>query len=212
MLTDQRRAAPSPRCIDIGYRLRPPLYQLVVGLLTSVVSFMQGEYLFLAALWGTAAAVCVLQSRFIRLSADERGIRVRNWAQQSVAWRDVEKIELSPRSFWGSQRVEITLHDGRKLRSWAARTGDKSGYSYVEIDRVVRRLLMLRRDVLGIPDPPGLAAALAAARRGDPGQIDKLLAAHEIDGTLYEERLHELAAAGEIDLDSLRRARREQLG
>jgi hypothetical protein len=212
MRPGHQQAARSPRCVDIGYGLRPPLYQVVVAILTGLAILVQGEYLVVAALWGTAAVVWMLQPRLIRLSADERGIRVRNLGQETFVWSDISKIELTRRSIWGSQRIEITLNDGRTVRPWATRTGDKSVHSYVEIDRVLRKLIMLRRDALGIPDPPGLAAALAAARRGDPAEIDKLLATDEIDSALYEERLHELAATGEIDLDSLRRARREQLG
>jgi hypothetical protein len=107
--------------------------------------------------------------------------------------------------------MEITLDDGRRVRPWAAKTGYKSGYSYAEIDRVLRRLLTMRREALGIADPPQLAAALTAARAGDPRPIDGLLASHEIDAALYGQRLHELADSGDVDLELLRKRRRELL-
>ena len=202
-------SAASHREIRLRMRLRPDPYQLLAAVFISGSVLLSGQYVFIGIVWAAGAVIVLLESRIIRLTADRDGVHVQNWLTEAIPWSSVANIEILPRSFWGQQKVQLTLTNGRRVRPWAAKSGYKSGYDYAEIDRLVRRLALMRREALGILDPPQLAKALAAAKAGDPRPIDDLLAAGVIDATLYHGRLHELAESGQLDLNALRQRRRE---
>lgn len=218
--------APHNQCVDLDravaqqrgrgdirmrMRVRPDPYQVLATACIGGSVLLSGQYVFVAVTLAAVAVIILLESVFIRVSADRNGIRVQNWLPETIPWSGVSKIEILPRSFWGAQKVQITLSNGRRVRPWAAKTGYKSGHDYAQIERLVGRLDLMRRDVLGISDPPQLAKALAAARAGDPAPIDDLLATGVIHPALYQSRLHELAETGQLDLEALRRRRRETI-
>jgi hypothetical protein len=210
-VADRHSAEPSSGSLTVRFRLAPPLYQVVVACLAAAVVLINGQYLFVGVLLAIIIVLWVLQSTLIRLTADRAGVQVQNLAPERFAWNEIAEIDIV-RFSWQRQGIELTLNGGRKKRSWAAKAGYKSGYSYTDIERIANRLRMMRREALGISDPPQLADALEAAKRGDPGPIDEMLAKHLIDSTLYEARLHELEQAGEIDAEALRSRRRQELG
>jgi hypothetical protein len=210
----QPEIQPSSMPVALRYRLRPPLYKIVIAVLASGSALLHGYYLVVGITWGALVVVVALQPVLIRLSADERGVRVQNGVAETFPWTEIAEIKLAQRSVWGFRRVqlEIALTNGRIIQPRAARAGDDYGHTYADLDRVAQQLEMMRRAARGITDPPELAAALDAAKRGDPHPIDDMLAAHAVDATLYEQRLHQLAETGEIDMEELRRKRREDLG
>ena len=176
-------------------------------------TLVRGEYLFVLIVILAGAGIVGVSYATITLTADEAGIRIRNWiARTRVPWADVTDITLSKSSRWGQRQrfIVVTARNGQRVKSYATATGD-GGRSPEIIDELLRRLIVMRREQLGIADPPELAAALKAAERGDPGPIGDLLASGAIDMATYEQRLHDLADEGRIDLEAFRRARRDQL-
>jgi hypothetical protein len=197
-VADRRGVNSSSDNLVVRFRLAPPVYQVVVACLAVFVVLINGQYLLVGVMLVIVIVLWVLQATLIRLTADTAGVQVQNLTPERFAWNEITAFEIV-RFPWQRQGVELTLTNGRKVRSWAAKAGYKSGYSYTDIERIVNRLRMMRREALGIADPPQLADALEAAKQGDPRPIDEMLANHLIDSTLYEARL--LRRRQELGLD-----------
>jgi hypothetical protein len=189
------------------------LLMLLVLLLLKIAIRLQVNSAIGLGVLGAGAVLDVLVTfRLFRLTADATGIRVANGFPTSIPWAQVAGVAATERSVNGIRvrRLEITRTDGRVIRPIVPKASIYSGYSDFDLDRIVERLRRMRRQALGGADPPELTDALSAAANGDPGPMDHRLAAHEIEPDEYSERLHELADAGRVDLETLRRARREQ--
>ena len=201
----------TPGRIVVRYRFGPPLTRFLPLILVTSWATQRGSAdTFLVGVWIAAFVLVLWDCMVVRLTADANGVRVTNWLPRRYAWQDINAISLIS-SGSRRKRVEVLLNDGGSVKPWVGREGgyDIGGYSRGQLERIVERLSRMRQQALGLPDPPELATALASAELGDPRPMDDLLASNRIDHAVYEDRLHELADAGTVDLEALRMKRRE---
>jgi len=168
-----------------------------------------GSVLFLEVLGGLFVLTALAIYGLLRLSADKTGVRPSALSRR-IPWEDVASVRVAEESgrCGTARRIQITCTDGRVSEPLVTLAGQFYGYSFEDVDRIAQRLNRLRRHSLRIVDSPELVQALAAATSGDPRPIDQLLASGAITPEEHAERLHELADAGQVDLETLRLARR----
>jgi hypothetical protein len=200
----------APDRVDVPYAFRPNAWTVLTAGLTVAGRVVAGSFV-VAGIAIAIVPVLLLVSRLgLRLTADREGLRILNYGASSrFAWSEIVDMRVV-RRWWGAQ-LEIRDRRRRRAVPFVTRSSNLNGYGEDQLARLVSRLELLRREAVGAADPPGLAFALDAARSGDPGPIDALLSTHAIDETLYTGRLHELAEAGEVDLETLRAVRRREL-
>jgi hypothetical protein len=200
----------SPTRIDFRAPIRPPGYLIAFLILSSAAALVRGEYVFVAVVWTVGIPLALVSRLGIRVSATEDGIRISNWWRPRwFSWREIDGFETVKR---GPARVgAVRLRDGRVVRISATGGTGSRGASQRERERVLAQFELMRDRSVGAADTE-LVAALDTAKRGDPRSLDHLLAAHKVSPGVYTEQLHRLAAAGEVDMEALRRERRNEPG
>jgi hypothetical protein len=203
---------PSPDRLVVRIRFGLPVLALAVLLVKVVIRWPVSYAIGFGVVGGLFVLELLALYGLFRLSADATGIRVANGFPTRIPWAQVESIAVTQKWVNGItvRRLQITRTDGRVIRPLVPKASFYSGYSNGDLDRIVQRLLAMRRHALRGADSPELTEALAAAASGNPVPIDHLLATHGIEPEEYSERLHELADRGQVDLEALRRARRKQ--
>lgn len=182
-----------------------------VLVLSSAASLLRGQYVLVALLWTVGFPLVFVSRLGMRVTATNAGIRIVNWWRpRQISWKGVDGFDTVSR---GLDRVAaVRLRDGGILRISATAGTRSGGASRRQREHVLAQLELMRDRSLGTADSEeGLAAALAAAERGDPEPLDHLLATHKISGAEYTEQLHVLARTGQADVEALRRERRNNL-
>lgn len=178
--------------------------------LSSAAALLRGEYVFVALLWTVGFPLVFVSRLGMRVTATNAGIRIVNrWRPRQISWQEVDGFDTVSKGF--DRVAAVRLRDGGVLRISATAGTRSGGASRRQREHVLAQLELMRDHSLGTADSEGLAAALAAAERGDPEPLDHLLATHKISGAVYTEQLHALARTGQADVEALRRERRNDL-
>jgi hypothetical protein len=153
--------------IVVRYRFRLATYVLIVGSAPVVGLIRFGDWRFLELMLVLLLAGQLLDYVAVRLTADERGLRIVNYGVVSrFAWPDVASMQLVPLSWAkGAYRLEVAGRDGRRKRALVASSSPTSGYAYDDLVELVRRLDALRKHALGTADS---TAAVPERATGEP--------------------------------------------
>lgn len=130
------------RRVDIRWR---PFSPALLALIATVKLVFFDEQLVYAILILLAAVALLVAPYFlVRLTADERGLRIVNVRSELLPWSQIREIKHVDRQR-GMKVAEITLRDGSKRWPTVTKTGGNNSYTSADIAKVISRLEQMRK-------------------------------------------------------------------
>jgi hypothetical protein len=119
--------------LDVRYRFRLT-WVAGVGALFGASAIYARDYLAVAIITGCLAAILLVASFVLRLTADSTGIRVVNWSSAlKLSWNEVADVETVPTP--QGTTIQLRANDGRKIKVTAL-----WDFSYEDAHRIAERL------------------------------------------------------------------------
>jgi hypothetical protein len=182
-------------------------------LITTVLGWLTAAALIAGSVyWALVPGLFLIWVLRERVSADERGVTVVNLVRRfRIPWSEIAGFERGRVGL--TSCLDVCKRDGKRVHIWVTVSGWRGDYFEGEVDGIAMKLRRLRAAAVGRAELDAsqrcaLDEAVAAAQAGDLGPMDQILVSKRMDPDVLYARLHELADAGQLDLDALRAKRR----